>query len=378
MIMSIKNSIIDNLIKFYLNRKYKFKVNFNDFDPNRKDSYILLANSSSLLNGLYISAFLKNKPIVVLNELQKTNKYINYFLSKYEYHVLKRSVGLDTSLIRKIDNCLSEKPVLIFPEKNTSFFGEGSQIPQSIAKLIKKDKKEVVVCKINGAYLSNPRWGLKNSKRSLIELNFETLIKESEIANLEIKEIYEKVDNFLQYNDFDWNRSNNHFYNPKNRALGLESYLYMCPKCMKSQTLSTKKNDIYCSECGHIASFDDFSLINGLDFDDLVSWDSLQKRELPRLFKEVVYSEGSMFMVNEKTMELTSLGHADLEIIKNQLFVLNKMKEYMFEIEKIEGLKFVRRNEIFFKYGKKLYLFKLEDPMIVYDRIHYVLNNKKL
>lgn len=374
--MSLKSKMIDSLMKLYLNRNNKFIVDFGDFDPERKDSYILLANNSSLLNSFYISKHLKNKPIIILNELEKTNKYVNYFLSKYENYILKKNLGFDVSLVKKIHKSLEDKPVLVFPELESSFFGENNLIPESIAKLIKKEKKDVVVCQINGGYLSNPRWALKNRKKGLVELNFKTIIKKSEIENLNLDEVYSKVIDSLQYNDYDWNREYKHFYNPKNRALGLEGYLYICPKCMKSQTLSTKKNDIYCSECGHIASFDDFSLINGLEFDNLVSWDELQKKELPRLSKEVIYSEGSMFLVDSKSMELSSLGHADLEIIRSQLFVLNKMKEYMFDIDKIKDLKFIRRNELFFKYGKKSYLFKLEDPMIIHDGIIYNINKE--
>jgi len=376
--MSLKNRIIDSLIMFYLNRKNKVKTNFGDFNPDRKDPYILLANNSSLLNGFYATRSLKNKPLIVLSEIERTNKYTNYFLSKYENYIMKENLRYDVPLVRKIHNILKEKPILILPEEESSFFGKSGLLPKSIAKLIKKEKKDVVVCQINGGYLSSPRWALKNSKKGLIELNYITILKESEIDALDVNEIYSKVKDYLQYNDFDWNREFKHFYNPKNRALGLEGYLYICPKCMKSQTLSTKKNDIYCSECGHIASFDDFSLINGLEFDNLVSWDALQKNELPRLSKEVIYSEGSMFSVDSKSMELSSLGHADLEIIRGQLFVLNKMKEYMFDIDKIKDLKFVRRNELFFNYGKKSYLFKLEDPMIIYDGIIYWIDKKNL
>jgi len=373
--MSLKNKVMNSIVNIYLNRKFNLQASFNDFDPNRNTPYILLSNNPSLLDGLLISKFLKTKPVMVLNELQKTSKRNNYFLSKHEDHIFKNHSSYDVSLVKEIHTLLSEKPVLIFPEKQTSFFGNESQISESIAKLIKKERKDVVICKINGAYLSNPRWGLKNSKKGLVELSFTTIYKENQIDNIEVNEIIDTLRNQLKYNDFEWNREHKYFYNPKNRALGLESYLYICPKCLKSQTLSTSNNDIYCSECGHIASFDDFSLITGLDFDDLVSWDKLQKNELPRLANEVVYSSGSMYSVDLKTMELSSLGYADLEIMKNQLFVLNKMKEFMFEIGKIKDLRFVRRNELFFNYGKKSYLFQLDDPMIIYDSISYIKSN---
>lgn len=375
MIMSFKSTLINSLINIYLNRKYKFEVNYKEFDPNTDTPYILLASNPSLLDGLFVSKCLKNKPVMILNELEKTNKINNYFLSKYEFFEFKKSTGFDVSIVKRIHKTLLEKPVLIFPEKQTSFFGNGSQISESIAKLIKKEKKDVVICKINGAYLSNPRWGIKNSKRGFIELSFETIYKSSEIDNLEGSDILTTLKNKLYFNDFEWNREFKNFYYPKNRALGLERYLYVCPKCFKSQTLSTSKNNISCSECGHIASFDDFSLITGLDFDDLISWDNLQKNELSKLANKVVYSSGSMYSVDLKTMELTLLGYADLEIMKSQLFVLNKMKEYMFEIEKIKELQFLRRNELFFTYGKKTYLFSLDDPMIIYDSINYIKAN---
>jgi 1-acyl-sn-glycerol-3-phosphate acyltransferase len=375
--MKIREKIFKPVLRIFYKSKYKFIVNYNDFDHKRTDPYFLIGNHASLHDGLYTSTFLKKYPYPVINAFMFVNKKMKFVLQKMIYSIPKRKGQSDIGTIREMMRIVKEgRGIMLFPEGNSSFFGNESEIPYSTVKLFKKFKLDVVVCLTNGAYLSAPRWGDKTTHNGLMELNFHTLFKGEELENYSLDEIYSKLVEALKFNDFDWNREYKYLYKPKRRALGLENYIYVCPKCLKHQTLHTKNNDIYCKDCGHIAYFDDFSLIAGLDFDNLIEWDKLQKQQLPKIVKEVVYTEGSMFLVDTNSYESTSLGHADLELIGRQIFVQNKMKEYVFDLDKLSGLALTKKNEVSFDYGKQTYLFKLKDPMLYYDAINYLKGEK--
>lgn len=371
--MNTREKFLKPLLKLFYCSKFKFKIKNNDFDPKRTDPYFLIGNHASLHDGIYTSAFLKKYPYPVINAFMFVNKNMRFVLQKLIYSIPKRKGQSDINTIREMMRVVDGgRGVMLFPEGNSSFFGEQSPIPYATVKLFKKFKLDVVVCKTNGAYLTIPRWGDKPTRNGLLELNFETLFKGNELENYSLDEIYNKLSEALKFNDFDWNRKERHLYNPKKRALGLENYIYVCPKCLKHQTIYTKNNDIFCKDCGHIAFFDAFSLLSGLSFDNLVEWDKLQKQQLGKIVKNVIYTEGSMFSVDMVKYESTPMGHADLEIIKNQLYVQNKMKEFVFDLEKINGLTLTKKNEVSFDYEKKTYLFKLKDPMLYYDVINYL------
>ena len=54
---------------------------------------------------------------------------------------------------------------MIFPEGNSSFFGEQTPTDyMSTAKIVKKISHDLVVAKIDGGYFANPRWGKKRRR----------------------------------------------------------------------------------------------------------------------------------------------------------------------------------------------------------------------
>ncbi len=375
--MSIKETLLRILLKIYYRIKFNIIVDFNDFNPKRTDPYFLIGNHACLQDGLFTSIFLKRYPYPIINSFAFTNRMMKFLLTKMIYAIPKRKGQNDISTIREMMRVVKNgRGIMLFPEGNASLFGEQSVIPFSTVKLLKKFKLDIVICLTNGAYLTMPRWGDVSTKRGLIKLNYYRLFKGDELDNYSLDEIFEKLVAALKFNDFDWNREFRYSYKAKKRALGLEKYIYYCPKCKKHQTIKTKNNDIFCDNCGLIASFNHYSLLTGLEFDNLVAWDKLQKSQLPLILKEVIYTFGSMFKVDMTELESQEMGYADIELVNKQLFVQNRMKEFLFELDKIIGLTLTRKNEVSFDYGKDTYLFKLNDPLLIYDAIKYLKGEK--
>ncbi|QWC00106.1 hypothetical protein KHQ88_00640 [Mycoplasmatota bacterium] len=376
----LKIFIIRQLVKIYYRLKFKIVVNFNDFNPKRTDPYFLIGNHAFLHDGLIHAMLLKRYPYPIINAFMFTNEKMKYILTKVIYSIPKRKGQIDISTIREMLNVVKKKKrgIMVFPEGNSSFFGKESGFPFSTVKLFKKFKIDVVVVKTNGAYLSSPRWGLKPTRKGLIELNYHTLFKGDELERYSEEEIYEQLTEALSFNDFDWNRERKYLYKPKERALGLETYIYYCPKCHNHQSLSTKGNQIYCDHCGEIAHFNAYSLISGLEFDNLVEWDILQKEHLPKILENIIYTSGQMYKVDMKTFALEDYGRVDFEInpFSKGVFIQNKDTETVFEVDNIEGLTLTRKKEISFDHKRSTYLFKLDDPMIVLDSINYLKEGK--
>ena len=371
--MNIKEKIIKPFLSWFYHSKFKFEVNYGNFNPKREDPYFLIANHASLHDGLFMATFLKKYPYPVINAFMFVNKSMRFVLQKLIYSIPKRKGQSDVYTIREMMTVVkSGRGVMLFPEGNSSYFGEQSTIPFSTVKLFKKFKLDVVVCKINGSYLSSPRWGEKITQNGLIELDFKVLYRGNELENHSLEEIYEKLVEEMKFNDFEWNRSHLYPYKPKERASGLENYIYVCPKCLKHQTISTVKNEIHCQNCGKIAHFDDYSLIKGLPFDNLIEWDKIQKLQLPKIVKNTLYSEGMMFDVDTTKYKSKKLGFANLQLTDQGIAVKMKKLEFKFEMAKISGLTLTRKNEVSFDYEDKTYLFKLKDPMLYFDVINYI------
>lgn len=370
--MKLKEGFYRLLLRLFYKTRFKFELNYNDFDPKREDPYILIGNHPCLHDGVYTSMYLKKPPMPVINTFMFVNKMWKFILTKVYKSIPKRKNQSDLITVRSMMRVLkSGRGILLFPEGNSSFFGEQSDISITTIKFLKKVKKDVVIVKTNGAYLTAPRWCKKPTFKGLFSMDFKTLFKGEELDNYTLDEVYEAVKRAIRFNDFDWNRERKYLYNPKKRALGLERFIYVCPKCNSYNTISTKGNKVFCKHCGEIAHFNKYSLIEGLEFDNLVDWGKLQEKEIPRIAKDNLYTYGTMFEVDTEQYKQINRGYVDIELVKHTLYVQNKLKEISFDLDTIKGLTLTKKDEVSFDYEDKTYLYKMNDPMLFYDIIKY-------
>ncbi len=358
--------------KAFYKSRFELEVDFHDFNPKRKDPYILVGNHPCLHDGVYTSTVLKYPPKPIINAFMFTNKFMKFVLTKIYPSIAKRKGQSDIITVRSMMKTLNEgMGIMLFPEGNSSFYGKESTLPFSTVKLFKKMKKDIVICKANGAYLSAARWGRKSTKKGLVSMDFYTLFKGEELENMSLDLIYSELVSAIQFNDFDWNRERKHIYNPVNRALGLERFMFICPKCMAHQTLTTEGNKIFCDNCGEIAHFNPYSMLEGLEFDNLVEWGDLQEKEIPRLSKETLYSKGTFFLVDTVKYKSKEIGLVDVTLKDKELYVQHRTTKYSFVLEKIEGLALTKKDEVSFDYEEKTYIIKMQDPMLFYKIIKF-------
>ncbi len=372
--MTLKERFLYAVLWPFYHSKFRFAINCIDFDRERLDPYILIGNHASLHDALYTLIHLKNKyPYPVMNNFLITKKFMELILTKLIHAVSKRKGQSDVSAVKGMMHVIKDlkRGILLYPEGNASYFGKESDFPYSTVKFFKKMEIDIVICKANGAYLAAPRWGIP-VKKGFIELNFYTIYKGEELALANLDDIYTKIKKAIEFNDFDWNRVQKHKYDNKTKALGLEKYIYICPHCNKHQCLSTKKNGVYCIHCGKIAEFNQYGLLEGLPFDNLVDWDEYQKHFLDQIARTTIKTIGKLNLVNTKKLRLHKLGNVNIILDNNCLHLEGRRVNYDFEVEKITGLILTKKQDLSFEYEDNTYYLPTKDPMIILDTINYL------
>ncbi|MBN2268129.1 MAG: lysophospholipid acyltransferase family protein [Acholeplasmataceae bacterium] len=357
--------------------KFKFKFAYHNFDPKRKEPYFLVGNHASLYDPLYVGMNLKHYPYPVAANLLYTQPLMRFALTKIVTSIPKRKGQSDIQTIRSILKAFKEdkRGIMIFPEGNSSYFGEETPTDfQSTAKLVKKVGEDLVYARISGGYLASPRWG-KFRKKGHFQIDYELLMSKEQIIEASLEQIEQVLSDAIKFNDYDWNRKEKIIYRSNQKAIGLESYLYYCPICHHSQTIETDKNDIYCHECGKIATINDYEFLEGLPFDNLVAWDHLQKEALRNILKEPVYSSGELLEIDFKKNKRISLGLSKLELIHQSLHIKTKNVEFSFPVKEIEGIVLTQKQYISFDVNNITYLLKLKDCKLFLDAITYLKEN---
>ena len=370
--MSIRVEIARLIIKISFHLKYKFKFTYTDFDKNRDDPFFLIANHPSLNDPLYVAMNIKKYPYPVASNILYTNKFVKFGLNKVIKSIPKRKGQSDIQTIRHIIRTFSKenRSIMIFPEGNSSFFGKQTKTDyMSTAKIVKKISHDLVVSKINGGFFSAPRWGIKR-KRPEYHIHYYVLLTKAEVDLMSLDDLAKKIEEALVYNDYEWNKEMQIVYRSKEKAKGLEQYMYACPKCRTLQSLHTHRNDIYCDSCGHIAHINKHHLLEGLPFDNLIEWDVIQKKVLSKQDKAFVYhSSGTLFQIELNKGTRIKMGEVKARLNQQELVLSNKFIQKPFSLEKIKGLVLTKKNILSFDYDDKSYMIKMKDPMLFLDKI---------
>lgn len=371
--MTLKERILNIILRIFYYSKFRFIVHYGDIDRLRLDPFILIGNHASLHDGLYTAIHFRKYPFPVINVFMYSSRFTEFVLTKIIHSVPKRKGQSDISTIRSMMDIIRKKNrgVMLFPEGNSSYFGKESDFPYSTVKFLKKMKLDIVLCMVHGAFLSSPRWG-KSVKKGTIQLDFKTVFKAEALEDLSLDEIYNTLKQEMKFNDFDWNREHQYRYSQKHRAEGLEQYLYICPKCNHHQTLSTKGHRIFCSHCGEIAHFDEYSFLVGLPFDNLVDWDLYQKQFVSQLSKEKLITSGIMSQADTTKHRRLKYGAVSIQLDQLQLSVTNSTFQRVFAVEKIKGLVLTTKNALSFDYEQDTYYINFKDPMLFLDVIDYI------
>lgn len=368
-----------NLVKLFYRMKnlfkYRIKISKDSFDYNRKEPYFIIGNHLFEDDGLLQSIYLRKQPCVLVNELELTSKVKAYLYKEVLNGIVVNKDRFNFTALKQIKQKIKENhSIMIFPENESSLFGGFVPFSMSLAKLIKQQLIDLVVVKTKGAYLTHPRWGKSSIFKGKIEVHYQLLMSKEKIKLASVEEIHQQLLLSLEHDDFIWNQEERNLYKPKTRAVGLENYIYYCPVCGKHQTITTKRNSIYCTNCGDIARFNSYSLLSGLDFVDLSSWNHLQQVALPNILSQAIFTEGVMYSYNKREQLLTNLDRVDIEInpLSKLMFIQNRDEELAFEISKISSVQLIRKNEVVIKYKHIIYVLQVKDPKLLIDAISFL------
>ncbi len=330
------------------------------FSFNRRDAYIMLANHTFMFDVVHVPLRLLKVPFIIASQTLFTKQPTKFLVSQVA-HVIPKSKGKsDFNTIKNIFKVIEKGyPVLIFPEGDTTFFGETGHIEASTMKLLKKIGLDVVTCNVKGGYLSKPRWATGKRKNHRIELFYDLTIPKKAIAEMSIDEISDKINSALYHNDYEYQRQKMIPHPGKHLAEGIENVVYVCPHCQSVNTILGSGNEINCSACKAQGHIDKFGFIHGFKFDNLVDWNNYQKTFNKKLRKSKIESTGIMSFMDVDSGVQDIIGRVSLSY-ENGIIDVGGAHEEKILVEKISNANITLRRDFGFIYEDKNYMFKMD------------------
>ena len=247
--------------RIYGNFVGKFKFNLKKSGCKIKGPALILSNHTSNHDYKFVAASVRPARISFLVTYHFfTFKKLAFWLRACGA-IPKYQFATDLEAMRKIQYVVQKKngAVWIAPEGTVYASGHLGYMSPAIAKMIRFLKVPVYTCKIEGAGLGNAKWSKKTHKGK-VTTNTSLLFTEEEAKTLDKDEIMKRLIEALSYDEFEFQKRENVLVSGTDKAENFETMFYKCPCCGKEFTIRSKGNDVFCTECGAKATFqDDFT-----------------------------------------------------------------------------------------------------------------------
>ncbi len=182
--------------------------------------------------------------------------------------------------------------ICIFPEGNMTFSGETEELHTTTAKLVKHTGAGLITYRMEGGYLSQPRWSRFIRRGKMTGYPVQVYTPE-EIKSLSEEELMKRINEDLYTNAYEEQeqRQSPVAFRGKNLAESLETTLYLCPSCGKIGKLASKDYTLSCN-CGLRLRYTVYGYLESLTndkapFTTVLSWFRWQSRRIEEIVKEL-------------------------------------------------------------------------------------------
>lgn len=373
-------TILRPFFKLYF--KIKYKCSF-DKKIKIKDGAIILSNHVTTLDpfmiGCLFSEHLYYMASLDLFEHKFIGKLIKWLVNPIPKEKSKSS---DLNAIKICMRVAKENGnICIFPEGNRTLSGKLGNVDYSIVKLIKKLKKPLVICNINGGFGTDPRWGNKVRKGKMY-VGIKHIYEYDDLKNMDNDDLYNLILSNLSVDDYNYYSR----YKSKAKAECLERVFYICPICGKMHTIATKKNIIYCSNCNleveYLENLRFKANKKEFTFETINDWYLYQIDVIKNMDysnDEVIYEDN--IEVWEPRMFNSKLKIGDGKIkLYNNCFLLELEKDIIrLNFDDVEGVTLLGKKKMNIYYNDKTYqVFRRETVnLLKYMNLFYLLKNRK-
>ncbi len=247
---------------------------------------MVFANHNAELDPVLVNLAFKEQMYFVASEHIFRKGFFSKLLVRYFDPVSRLKGGTEASaameMLRRLRRGYN---ICVFAEGDRSFNGVTFPIPPATGKLAKAAGVPVITYKLEGGYLTTPRWGKKMRRGKMLGYTV-NVYSPSELKAMSADEVNRVLAEDLFEDAYERQEQDPVRFRGKDRAEWLETALYLCPSCGGAGTLRSHKNEFFCG-CGLRAEFTEYGYLEGnAPYKTVTEWDAWQAERLKEIAKE--------------------------------------------------------------------------------------------
>jgi 1-acyl-sn-glycerol-3-phosphate acyltransferase len=216
----------------------------------RSGAAILLANHVTLFDPIWIYVALKRPVYFVATEELFRGRFLGGLIRWFGAFPTRKATSDLKSMKNMIQVLLAGGLVGLYPEGVRTWDGSNGPLIPTIARLIRRMKVPVYSCRLEGGYLSWPRWA-DHWRRTPVRIVFNQLYQKNSIPDSD-RAILDDIAREIETRDYQLT-IDGHRRRFKGLAAGLPKVLYRCPNCHTVEGLAAVRplatNQIECHSC---------------------------------------------------------------------------------------------------------------------------------
>ena len=324
--------IIYRILAWIINQIVRRKFNFtcDDFDPNSVEGpMIIIPNHSCAWDPLLMAAaFRKRQMFFVMSEHVLRKKIIGPLINYLGAPIPRRKASSGTSAVMScLRHLRAGHSVCLFAEGEQTWDGVSGKSFPGTAKLVKQSGATLVTYRLEGAYLSLPRWA-KGVRRGRVQGRTIGVYTPDKLKDMKPSEISGIIDRDLAYDIWRWQDDQTggpvRFVQKGLRAEPagyLHKALFICPSCRKLGKLTGAGSSISCS-CGFRVKYTQTGFFDPpKPFRTIAEWDDWDRSELGMHLEDALKREGRGVVCQDThaVLSIVEAGHRDRAVTAGQI-----------------------------------------------------------
>ena len=249
--------------------------------------YLLVCNHAANADPILVSLASRKRPLsfVASEHLQRLG-LLTKLLTRYFSIIPRSKASSGAGAVKGILRALRQgEPVLLFAEGDCCWDGVSGEVFPATGKLARTAKVPLVTYRLEGNYLSKPRWA-KNRRRGFCHGRLVHVYSAEELAAMSPEAVTEAINRDIYENAWETLEKTGVEFVSKAPARGLERAFFLCPGCRSLGSLTAKGQTLVCKTCGQKVTIDGSCRLQEGPFTGLPEWDRWQQRALRKLMKE--------------------------------------------------------------------------------------------
>ena len=294
------------------------KFNMSHEDLRVEGPVLLIPNHCNAWDPLLVAMSLKEKQLYfVASEhifrLGAVSRLLEWLVAPIPRR--KASAGTDT-----VKACLRQlragHSICLFAEGEQCWDGRNNPVFPATGKLVKASGATLVTYRLEGAYLSKPRWA-KGVRRGRVHGHPVNIYPPALLKTMSAEEINAAIERDTREDAWERQKAWQQPYRGKRLAEGMERALYLCPRCRRIGTLQTRNDRIFCG-CGLALRYTELGYFSPAEpFATLADWEDWQKQALHS--RDFLRDGEALFSDRDALLTRIGPGHEEQTLGRGEL-----------------------------------------------------------